>query len=106
MEETGERLENERNKDGTFKENHSPLGGRPTGQKNYATLYREALIKLAELNNKDPNELELEILATGIKKASTDYRFYKDMLDRLHGMPKQSLGIEGELKSKIVRLDE
>lgn len=60
--------------------------GRPLGQKNYATLYREALIKLAKLNNKSPDELELDILSKGILNARAgDYRFYKDLLDRLHG---------------------
>lgn len=60
--------------------------GRPKGQKNYATLYREALIKLAKSNNKTPDELELEILSKGILNARAgDYRFYKDLLDRLHG---------------------
>ena len=60
--------------------------GRPKGQKDYATLYREALIKLAKSNKKTPDELELEILSKGILNARAgDYRFYKDLLDRLHG---------------------
>lgn len=65
--------------------------GRPLGQKNYATLYREALIKLAKLNDKEPEELELEILSKGIMNArSGDYRFYKDVLDRIHGQATQN----------------
>jgi len=60
--------------------------GRPLGQKNYATLYREALIKLAKSEGTTPDELELEILSKGIRSAkSGDYRFYKDLQDRLHG---------------------
>lgn len=60
--------------------------GRPLGQKNYATLYREALLKLAKLNDKDPDEIELEMIAKGLTNARNgDYRFYKDVLDRLHG---------------------
>ncbi len=66
-------------------ETHNPYG-RPLGQKNYATLYREALIKLAKANKKAPDELEIEILSKGILNArSGDYRFYKDLLDRLYG---------------------
>ena len=42
--------------------------GHKLGQKNFKTLFREALIKLAKANDKDPNELELEILEMGIKK--------------------------------------
>jgi hypothetical protein len=60
--------------------------GRPKGQRDYATIYREALIKLGTINNKTPEELEEEMLSNGIKLGRAgDYRFYKDILDRLHG---------------------
>lgn len=60
--------------------------GRGLGQRNYATIYREALIKLAKLNDKTPEELENEILSTGLLNARKgNYAFYKDVLDRLHG---------------------
>ena len=62
--------------------------GRPLGQKNYATLYREALIKLATLNDTTPDELELEFISRGIMKGHKgDFKFYKDVLDRLLGTP-------------------
>ena len=74
--------------------------GRPKGQKNYATLYREALLKLAELNDKDFDELELEIISKGLTEAHKgNYTFYRDVLDRLHGKPAQRTeltGAEGE----------
>lgn len=71
--------------------------GRPLGQKNYATLYREALIKLAKLNDKEPEELELELISKGIMSArGGDYRFYKDVLDRLLGTAVQNVGIKLE----------
>lgn len=66
--------------------------GRPLGQKNYSTLYREALIKLAKLNDKEPEELELEMISKGILSARAgDYRFYKDVLDRLLGTAVQKI---------------
>jgi hypothetical protein len=66
--------------------------GRPLGQKNYATLYREALIKLAELNGKTPEDLETEIISKGLMSARAgDYRFYKDVLDRLLGTAVQKI---------------
>ena len=62
--------------------------GRPKGQRNFATIYREALIKLAQSNNKEPDELENEMLSKALILARKgDYRFYKDVLDRLHGTP-------------------
>ena len=63
--------------------------GRPEGQRNYSTIYKEALIKLGEINNKTPEELETELIASGFAMAKKDYRFYKDVLDRIHGMPTQ-----------------
>ncbi len=71
--------------------------GRPKGQKNYATLYREALIKLGSLNNKEPDEIEAEIISKGLLNArSGDYRFYKDVLDRLHGTATNKTEITGK----------
>lgn len=60
--------------------------GRPLGQKNYATLYREALVMLAKHKKKEPDEIELEMLSNAIKSARAgNYRFYKDIIDRLYG---------------------
>ena len=68
--------------------------GRPLGQRNYATIYREALIKLGQINNKTPEELETELIASGFASAKKDYRFYKDVLDRLHGTAIQNINID------------
>jgi len=71
--------------------------GHPKGQRNYATIYREALIKLAELNETTPDSLENEILSKGITLARKgDYRFYKDLLDRLHGQAEQPVKFSDE----------
>ena len=61
------------------------LNGRPLGQRNYATIYREALLQLAKINNKTVEELEDELVASGFAQAKKDFRFYKDIQDRLHG---------------------
>lgn len=72
--------------------------GRPLGQRNYATIYKEALIKLAKLNNKTEEELEEEILSKGILNArGGDYRFYKDVLDRIHGTAIQKSEVNGKI---------
>lgn len=91
-----------------FKEGKSGNpNGRPLGQRNYATIYREALIKLATINNKTPEELETEILSNALLSARKgDYRFYKDLLDRLHGTAQNNINISGELESKIISVDE
>ena len=64
--------------------------GRPVGQRNYATIYKEAMLILAEKNNTTPEALEAEMIANGAVLARKgDFRFYKDTLDRLHGQATQ-----------------
>ena len=73
--------------------------GRPLGQRNYATIYKEALLKLANANGIPPTELEEQILQKGLSLARKgDYRFYKDVQDRLHGMPKQAIDVTSDGK--------
>ena len=77
--------------------------GRPLGQKNYSTLYREALVKLATMEGVEPDDLELEIILNGLKNAKvSDYRFYKDLLDRIHGKAPDTVRVEGNLKVALV----
>lgn len=67
--------------------NLTPGGpGRPKGQKNYSTLYREALIKIATTEGITADELEIELEEVGIKKAMKgDFKFWQDIRDRVHG---------------------
>lgn len=71
--------------------------GRPKGQRDYATIYREALIKLATLNDKTEEEIENEILSNALLSARKgDFRFYKDILDRLYGTPVSRTELTGK----------
>lgn len=75
--------------------------GRPNGQRNYATIYREALIKLGQANGKTADELETELVQAGFANARKgDYRFYKDVLDRAHGQAETKIVIETNEESK------
>lgn len=86
-------IQETRNANGTFKEGVSGNpAGRPLGARNYSTLYRDALKKLAKKNNTTPETIEEEITANAITRARTgDYRFYKDHLDREHGKATQRI---------------
>lgn len=87
-------------------ETHNP-NGRPKGQRNYATIYREALRKIAEKQNMTPEEMEEIMLQSGLTKAMKgDYAFYRDTLDRLHGKAPQPLGTveDGELKEQKLEI--
>jgi len=72
-------------------------GKKGFSHKNYATLYKEALIKIGQLNNKEAAEIELQIISKGLLNAiQGDYRFYKDVLDRIHGTPVNKTQLTGE----------
>ena len=82
-------------KDGTIAKGCSgnPLG-KPVGTESFKTIFEKALKRLADVNNKKPDELYEEIVSNALKSArSGDYRFYKDLLDRIYGKPKESMDI-------------
>ena len=83
--------------------------GRPKGQRNYATIYREALIKLATINDMEPEEMETDILLKGLASARKgDYRFWKDLHDRLHGSATQKhdyMTNGKEMPAPIIKLE-
>jgi len=67
--------------------------GYKKGQRNFKTIYREALVKLATLNEVTPEDLEDDMIKMAIKKAREgDPVFYKDTMDRLHGKSIQPIG--------------
>jgi len=68
--------------------------GKPKGQRSYATIYREALIKIGKAKNMTPEEVEEEMHRSGLDSAlKGNFAFYKDTLDRLHGKPKEAVDI-------------
>ncbi len=70
--------------------------GREPGQRNYATIYREALEALAKKKGTTAESLENTILQVGIAKAAGgDYRFYQDLMDRIGGKPVQRTELTG-----------
>lgn len=70
--------------------------GRPKGQRNYATIYRAALEKIAETKGMTPEQVEDLMEMTGLDKAiQGDFAFARDIKDRLHGKPRQPVGLEG-----------
>lgn len=64
--------------------------GRPKGRRNFSTIFYDALEKLAEKNGMEPDQLETEIVEKALLTARKgDHRFYKDLMDRLHGTATQ-----------------
>lgn len=97
MKKTGTNQE-KRNPDGTFKKGVSGNPkGLPKGQRNYATIYREALIRIAEAKHKTPEEIEDMIEEAALMKAlKGHFKFSKDVRDRLHGKAIQRTELTGK----------
>jgi len=95
-------------KKGEWKKGQSGnVKGKGIGTKNYDTLYKEALIKLGLENGKDPNDIEMEMIAHAIVEARKDYRYYKDTMDRKHGTPIQRTETKGDFKvSAIIEMQK
>lgn len=74
-----------------FKEGNTAATGRPKGQRNYATIYREALIKVATTKGLEADDVELALVVKGLERAlKGDFKFYQDIQDRIHGKPVQT----------------
>lgn len=68
--------------------------GRPNGQRNYATIYRDALINIGKANGKTPEEIETMMEEVGMKNAlKGNFPFWKDVRDRVHGKPAERTDI-------------
>lgn len=66
--------------------------GRPKGRRNFSTIFYDALESLANKNGIEATDLETEIVEKALLSARKgDARFYKDLMDRLHGTATQNI---------------
>ena len=100
-EKTGEKVA----RPGTFKKGDDPrrnLEGRPAGVKNFKTIFEEAVKKIAAEKEIDPDSVEVDLVIKAISGArGGDYRYYKDIFDRIYGMPQQPIEYSGGIKHDI-----
>lgn len=78
--------------------------GRPRGSKNFDTLFKKAIRKIAKekkLPVKDP-EVEMVVRAV-IEALEGNYSFFKDLMDRRYGTPKGSVDINFDDNIKKVK---
>lgn len=79
--------------------------GRAKGQRNYATIYREALERIGNAEGYTLEEIEDAMTVKAIQKAiKGDFFFYRDVHDRIHGKPKETidLGSGGKTLFEII----
>ena len=66
--------------------------GRPKGRKNFATIYREAIAKIAATEGITGDEFEVKLVEQAVRKGfNGDRSFYTDTMDRVHGKAQQSI---------------
>jgi len=100
-----------RNPDGTWKEGVSGNpAGKPSGIKDFKTLFIEAIKKIAKERHLDPDSVEIDLVVRAIAEARAgNFKYYQDILDRKFGKPQQTLRSEmsGTLKiEKLKDIDE
>jgi hypothetical protein len=100
-----------RNEKGQIIQGTANPAGRPKGVKNFKTIFEEAVKKIAKEKDLDPDSVEIDLVIRAISSArGGDYKYYKDLFDRIYGQPKQSFGFDSddllqEIKIEIKRND-
>jgi len=80
--------------------------GRPKGQRNYATLYRLAMEKIAVSENMSFDDFEIKFIQQALRKGfNGDTRLYTDTLDRIHGKAQQSVDLTTGGKAISISFD-
>lgn len=83
--------------------------GRPKGRRNFSTIFYDALENLAKKNGMDATQLETEIVEKALLSARKgDARFYKDLMDRVHGTAVQNVDHKTngkDMPTPIISLD-
>lgn len=95
----------ERDEQGRLKKGSvlNPLG-KSVGTKDYATLYKEAILAIAKSQGVDAEAVEQDLIKSGLLRGiKGNFKFYQDVLDRIHGKPvsKVDMNIQGEMVQKV-----
>jgi predicted CopG family antitoxin len=68
--------------------------GRPKGIKNFSTIMDETVREIAKINNISPSEVWSVLIKKAYFEAKEgNYLFYKDILDRYFGKPREKIDI-------------
>ena len=86
------KIEVERDENGRIKPGTSlNPNGRPKGAENFKTKWLRFIEKIADKNNLTVDDVDEQLLAVAFKKMKeADFRYWKDVQDRVYGMPKSN----------------
>lgn len=95
-----------RDEKGRFIEGHSVLGTRPLGSRNFNTLFREAIEKIAEEKKLPITDPEREMVIKAVVEAlKGNFNFYKDIMDRNYGKAEDTMKLKGDKDNPIRIID-
>ena len=82
--------------------------GKPLGTKNFTTLFKEAVKKLAKEGVEGASDAEKALVMTAFKEAHKgNFNFYKDIIDRMYGKSKDVVDLESSsLVELLTRLNK
>ena len=82
-------------KDTKFKPGQSGnLKGRPKGSKNFSTLFKEAIKKIAKENKITELQAEQDLIIKAYREAKKgNFSFYRDIMDRVYGKPQEKIDL-------------
>lgn len=80
--------------------------GRPAGSKNFSTWFKLAIEKIAKTEEIDIDSAEVQLIVMAYKEARKgNFNFYKDIIDRVYGKPKDVVDLEStSLVELIMRI--
>ena len=81
--------------------------GRPKGRKDFRTLFYAAIKNMAKATGEKPDEIEMKLVQKGLASARKgDYRFWKDLHDRVHGQPVKNVDHTSDGKPLTISFDQ
>lgn len=79
-----------RNEKGQIISGTANPNGRPPNTKNFSTIFREAVKKIAEAQGIEEAEVEYDLVIKAISEAKKGkYQYHKDIFDRVYGQAEQ-----------------
>lgn len=82
-------------------------GTKPKGARSWNTVFEEAIRKIAKEKKLKIDDPEVEMVVTAVTRAlKGNYNYFKDIMDRRYGKPKEPIEIESKLEKIIVEIVE
>lgn len=101
---TGQKqVKSKKKRKGTFVKDDPRINrdGRPEGSKNFSTVFRDFMKRIADVNGVEAGDVEDQLLRIGFVEAQKgNFSFWNNIFDRLYGRPAQPIEHSGGMEVK------